>query len=182
VQEPFPLFLPPPVLRSTSSGDDLNGDSVFNDRPAWATNLSWPSVVGTRYGIFDTNPTPAQIGAPRNIGNARGPFTMNVRVSKSFGFGEKPATPTAASQFQAAPVPSQHGKHGTHGGSSSVPGRYSVTFSVSARNLFNIVNPARPVWNLSSPLFGTSVALAGLGHHSGASANRMLEFQVRFSF
>jgi len=74
-----------------------------------------------------------------------------------------------------------HGGHGGYGGPSS-GSRYSLTFSVSARNLFNTVNLTPPVGNLSSPLFGTSVALAGYGHHGSASANRTVELQVRFSF
>jgi hypothetical protein len=59
--------------------------------------------------------------------------------------------------------------------------RYSVTFSVSARNLFNFVNPATPIGNLSSPLFGQSIGLAG-GPFNTQSANRRVDFQMMFSF
>jgi len=61
--------------------------------------------------------------------------------------------------------------------------RYSLTFSVSARNLLNHVNLAPPVGTLTSPLFGLSNALAGgMGPGGSASANRRIEFQVRLSF
>ena len=59
--------------------------------------------------------------------------------------------------------------------------RYGLTFSASARNLFNTVNLGTPVGNLSSPLFGTSRSIHGFGPGS-ASANRMIDLQVRLSF
>lgn len=59
--------------------------------------------------------------------------------------------------------------------------RYSLTFSVTARNVLNTVNLSTPVGNLSSPLFGTSTSIHGFGP-GGASANRMVDLQVRFSF
>ena len=55
--------------------------------------------------------------------------------------------------------------------------RYNLTLSVSARNLFNNVNLANPVGNLSSPLFGTSNALAG-----GPFSFRRIDLQAQFTF
>jgi hypothetical protein len=189
---PYGLSLSPFIVASSggpfniTSGRDLNGDSLFNDRPAWATDLSRTSVVPTSYGTFDTDPMPGQTIIPRNIGSSPGRFMVNLRLSKSFGFGERSSSPgQAADQVpHGPPMAGMHGGHGGHGGygSSSSGSRYSLTFSVSARNLFNTVNLAPPVGNLSSPSFGTSVALAGYGHHGSASANRTVELQVRFSF
>ena len=45
-------------------GQDYNGDSIFNDRPTFATDLSSSSVVLTRYGAFDTQPKPGQTVIP----------------------------------------------------------------------------------------------------------------------
>lgn len=59
--------------------------------------------------------------------------------------------------------------------------RYSLEFSVMARNLLNTVNLAAPIGNLSSPLFGRSNALAG-GMFSTATANRRIEFLMMFRF
>jgi hypothetical protein len=61
-----------------------------------------------------------------------------------------------------------------------------VTLSVSAQNLFNRVNPAAPIGNISSPLFGQSVATAGgFGFGApgaGGAGNRRIELTARVSF
>ncbi len=72
--------------------------------------------------------------------------------------------------------------------------RYSLQFSLNFQNLFNRVNLANPVGNLSSPFFGQSLALnggfggfgpggggGGAGGGSGAG-NRKVTAQVRFNF
>jgi hypothetical protein len=59
--------------------------------------------------------------------------------------------------------------------------RYSLTFSVNARNVLNKVNPASPIGVLPSPNFGQSVALAQ-GPFSSQAANRKIELQAMFSF
>ena len=59
--------------------------------------------------------------------------------------------------------------------------RYNLTFSISARNLFNTLNPGPPVGNLSSPEFGQSIMIGG-GPFGSASSNRRVDLQVRFSF
>ena len=51
-------------------GQDLNGDGVFNDRPAFATDLTRPSVVTTKWGTFDTDPLPTQRIIPYDYGRA----------------------------------------------------------------------------------------------------------------
>jgi hypothetical protein len=161
-------------------GEDLNGDSLFNDRPASATDLSRPSVIGTKWGIFDTRPQAPQLIIPRNLGTSPGMLAVNIRVSKSFGFG-------AHIESTDASGPAMQGGHGLgHAGhhdqgSGTSDRKYTLTFSVAARNLFNRANVDTPVGNLSSPLFGHSTSIHGYGHGS-ASANRTIDFQVRFSF
>jgi hypothetical protein len=59
--------------------------------------------------------------------------------------------------------------------------RYNLTFSVSARNVFNNVNLAVPIGNLSSPLFGQANGLAG-GPYSSSMASRRIDLQVSFNF
>ena len=68
---------------------------------------------------------------------------------------------------------------GTDGGGTTH--RYNLTFSVSGRNIFNNVNLATPIGNLSSPLFGESNAIAG-GPFSGSPGNRRFDLQMTFSF
>ena len=59
--------------------------------------------------------------------------------------------------------------------------KYNLTFSVSARYLLNNVNYAPPIGLLTSPLFGTSNALAPAPFSSG-SAVRRIDLQMLFSF
>jgi hypothetical protein len=68
-------------------GRDINGDLLFTDRPAIATDLTRPSVVFTRFGNFDTNPLPGATIIPRNYGQGPGSIISNLRVSKTIGFG-----------------------------------------------------------------------------------------------
>jgi hypothetical protein len=184
-------------------GTDLNGDSIFNDRPAFATDLTRPGVVWTSFGAFDTDPIAGQTIVPRNYGRGLGEFTLNLRLSKTFSFGGT----AEASQPMGFPPGGPGGPSGGRGGgppgggpggglgpgglsgSGPPPGlfggsgskRYNLEFSVMARNLLNTVNLAAPIGNLSSPLFGQSNALAG-GMFSTATANRRIEFQMMFRF
>jgi hypothetical protein len=64
-------------------GSDLNGDTVANDRPAFATDLSRPSVVRTKFGAFDTNPLPGQTIVPRNYLTGAPMWNLSLRVSKT---------------------------------------------------------------------------------------------------
>jgi hypothetical protein len=56
-----------------------------------------------------------------------------------------------------------------------------LTFSVAARNIFNHVNLATPVGNLSSSLFGLSNGIAGQPF-SQSTSNRRIDLQATFSF
>ncbi|MGA7575417.1 MAG: hypothetical protein WCA97_15635, partial [Terriglobales bacterium] len=73
------------------------------------------------------------------------------------------------------------GGGGFGGGPPASTRRYTLTFSVNARNVLNKVNAATPVGVLNSPNFGQSIALAG-GPFSSAAANRKIELQAMFSF
>jgi hypothetical protein len=173
-------------------GQDLNGDSIFNDRPAFATNPNAPGVVNTKFGLFNTDPQPGDTIIPRNYGDGPGLFSVNLRLSRTFGFGGEKAGTSAAGGGMQGPaglqVGGMRGAGGARGGPRGGPfgdpvtnQRYNLTLGISARNLFNTVNLAPPIGNLSSPLFGTSNALAG-GFFGSATANRRVEMQLRFSF
>jgi hypothetical protein len=171
-------------------GQDLNGDSIFNDRPAFATDES-TSVVSTRWGKFDLSPTPGETIIPPNYGTGFGFFTVNLRLSKTFGFGKQLSQPGG---FGGG---GPHGRHrggglGPQGLSSGGGGRpfsfgnatnrrYNLTLSISARNVFNNVNLATPVGNLDSPLFGQANNIAGF-FRGGSAANRRIDLQARFTF
>ena len=145
-------------------GEDLNGDEQFNDRPAFATDLSRPSVVRTTLGNFDTYPISGQRIIPVNLGTGPPQFAMNLRLAKTFSFGPEQTTragqdpPTATKRTQT-------------------DRRYSLSFDGYIRNVLNKVNLAPPVGTLGSPLFGKSNALTG-----GQGANRTINVDLSFRF
>ena len=178
-------------------GQDLSNDSLLNVRPSFATDLSRPSVVVTQFGAFDTQPNIGITGqtiVPINYLTGPDHFTLNLRLAKTFGFGPE-RKDNAAQRGDGRPSHGPGGPHGGggfggfggHGGGGPFGGgpasnrRYSLTFSVNARNVLNRVNLATPVGNLSSPLFGQSNALAG-GPFSSSASNRRIELQASFSF
>jgi uncharacterized membrane protein YgcG len=181
------------------TGTDLNGDSIFNDRPAFASGVSGASIVDTSFGAFNTSPTPGQAIIPSNFGSSPAQFTLNMRLSKTIGLGPKLEAANSNQQQQGqggqfggpgrggegrggpGGMGGQRGGGGAFGGAEKSNQRYSLTFSANARNIFNNVNPAPPVGNLSSGLFGRSTALAG-GVFNTQSANRRIDLQVMFSF
>jgi len=92
-------------------GRDLNGDTLFTDRPAFATDLTKPGVIVTKFGTFDPNPTAGSKIIPRNYGSGPGSLIANLRVSKTWGFGGERRT--AASQ---TPGQGNRGGGGAGGG------------------------------------------------------------------
>jgi hypothetical protein len=92
---PWQLRLSPLITLSSgrpyniTTGRDLNGDGLFNDRPAFATDLNRPSVVHTGVGAFDLAPLAGQTIVPRNYGQGPGQAIVNMRLSKTIAFGEK---------------------------------------------------------------------------------------------
>jgi hypothetical protein len=148
---------------------DLNGDSQFNDRPAFATDLTRPSVITTRYGTFDTSPIRGQRIIPVDFGQGPGLFDLSAELYRSFTFGPAlpvpPAPPGAASA--ATPVPK---------GKPYVARKYNLILIVEAENVLNHVNLAPPVGVLGSPLFGESLGLAG--NTGSANANRVINLYL----
>ena len=80
-------------------GHDLNGDTLFTERPAFADDLAKPGIIVTKFGTFDPNPTAGERIIPRNFGNGPGSVIANLRVSKTWGFGgEKRSSAQAQGQ------------------------------------------------------------------------------------
>ena len=202
LQAPFGISISPMLVTNSGSpfnitiGQDLNGDNQFNDRPSFATESS-TSVMNTPFGNFDLDPAANAARIPYNYGNSPGAFSMNMRVSKSFGIGPKVADSLGPAGFGPGGPHGGHGGHGRLGGGlgpgglssgGGPPGfnqattrRYSLNFTAMARNVFNNVNLASPVGVLESPLFGTSNALAG-GFFSSQASNRSINLQMSFNF
>ena len=189
-----------------TTGQAYNGSGILNARPAFATS-STPaaSLRVTRLGAFDINPAAGTALIPYNYGEAPGQFSVNLRVSRTWGWGERAGAPTARPDGGGG---GPGGGRGGFGGGRGGPGggfarggggggrggggvntgkRYNLTFTVSARNLFNHVNYGAPNGSLASPFFGQSLSLAGggggpFGGGNGAAGNRKIELQLRFSF
>jgi carboxypeptidase family protein len=177
-----------------TTGQDLYGDAVFNTRATMGTcSLGATGVKQTPYGCFNLVTIPGVPVIPINGATGPGRFTLNVRLSKTFGFGaKKEATAGGPGGPGGGTFGRGPGGGGPRGGGGSDRGggmfggapsnyRYSLTFSVNARNVFNNVNVSNPVGNLSSPIFGESNGLAG-GPFSSSTANRRIDLQVSFNF
>jgi hypothetical protein len=85
--------------------------------------------------------------------------------------------------------PGGGGMIGGFGGGGGSQAKYTLTFAMFFQNILNNVNPAIPVGNLSSPLFGESQGLAGsfggfggFGGGGANSGNRKISLSVRFNF
>jgi hypothetical protein len=181
------------------TSQDIFGNTLLSARPSVATDPNKPGVVATSYGLLDPNPSPGEKFLPRNFGRGPGLFSVDLRMAKTFGLGrsrtpERRARNASDSQGAAAPAapvagPAQRGgiggfdNAGGGGGGGSSDRRYSLTASVSARNLLNHVNPGPIIGNINSPLFGQSNQIGGgFGAFSGNASNRRLEFQLRLAF
>ncbi len=144
-----------------TTGSDLNGDTIYNDRPAFATDLTRASVVRTALGNFDTNPQPGQTIVPRNYGTD--PSYAYVSLATRYTVHVGPRPPGKA-------------------GPTAKPDRpYNLRFQVDVQNLFNHNNPGPPVGVLSSPLFGRSLSLAS-DFSTFTASNRTILLQTLFSF
>jgi hypothetical protein len=186
-----------------TTGRDANGDTIFTDRPAFATDLNKPGVIVTRFGAFDPNPTAGQQIIPRNFGTGPAFFSVNLRASKTWGFGEAQGASGAGGagggRGSGGGGGGGRGGGGRGGGgagggegggafgdSNETAKRYNLTFSANVQNLFNRTNAGTPTGNLSSPFFGLSNSTAGgFGFGGGgnqAAGNRRVELQLRFSF
>jgi hypothetical protein len=197
---PYGFRLSPFLIASSgipfniTTGHDIYGDAQFNARPAFAAcgSSATPNVVQTNFGCFNTLPPSGQPLIPINDATSPGRFTLNLRLSKTFGFGQKKETapgggPGGSGTFGRGPGGggSRGGGGGDRGGGfGGAPSnyRYNLTFSVSARNVFNNVNLGTPVGNLSSPIFGEANSLATLPYSYGPTANRRVDLQAQFTF
>ncbi|HEY0760144.1 MAG TPA: carboxypeptidase regulatory-like domain-containing protein [Acidisarcina sp.] len=184
-----------------TTSEDLNGDGIFNDRPAFAGTCTPNAVTES---CFNPNPAPSASEIPVNFANGPSQFTLNLRASKTIGIGPKLEHAENAGQNGAGGPPSGGplsggmggpgrggpggGRGGPGGGGPGGPAggtsdrRYNLTFNVQARNIFNNVNYATPSGQLDSPLFGKSNALGGAFGGVATSANRRIDLQMVFSF
>ncbi|MFC6645692.1 carboxypeptidase regulatory-like domain-containing protein [Granulicella cerasi] len=144
-----------------TTGYDNNGDSIYNDRPSFATAASDPAnVVRTQWGTFNTRPVAGETIIPMNYGTSSGFFSTQLRLSHGMKFG-----PPAK-----APKPGE-----------KAIGRYDMRFALEVQNVTNSVMPARPVGVLSSSNFGKVLTSAN-SFIGNTAANRTLTLSTTFRF
>ena len=145
-------------------GDDLNGDGLFTERPAFATDLTRPSVVDTRFGVLDLDPLPGAAIIPRNFGRSTPFFAVSLRAGRTFRFNLRNEKPDVQSKQPAAK-------------------RFGLNLSAQVWNLFNHANLNLPIGNLASPFFGRATSIAGsAGAGDPLSGSRTIELQARITF
>lgn len=201
---PYNFRLSPFLIASSGSPfnitttNDLNNDSIFNDRPGLAPGASCTAanIYCTSLGTFDANPAnpvvPSEKIAPINFGTGPSRVTMNLRFTKTFGFGPK-TTHTPGQGQGGGPGGGGSGRgggprgplFGGGGGPGGMPSgsdrRYNLTFGVSGRNIFNKVNFGNPSGILGSRFFDTPNGLQG-GPFSTGAAVRRIDLIATFSF
>ena len=187
--------------------NDLNNDSVFNDRPSLVSTATCPSVVApiapstifcTPLGTFNAAPTAGGRILPINYATGPSHVVLNLRLTKSFAFGPKTTRTAGPGGSGGGGGGGRMGGGGGGGGGGGVRGplfgggptgisggnsdrRYNLTFGVNARNVFNKVNFANPSGILGSRFFDAPNQLQS-GPFSNSAANRRLDLQVTFGF
>jgi hypothetical protein len=205
---PYLIRLSPFMIASSGtpfnivSPNDLNGDTIFNDRPVFLSSTTCPglgTVTGTTYctplGTFNNAlPTAGQNAVPINYGTGPTHFVLNLRLTKSIGFGPK-LKGAGGNQNQGQGGPGGGGGGGGRGGprgplfgtgpqmggGAGSDRRYTLTFGASARDALNNVNLANPAGVLGSRFFDTPNSLQG-GPFSTGAAVRRIDFFATFNF
>ncbi|HTW57342.1 MAG TPA: carboxypeptidase regulatory-like domain-containing protein [Terriglobales bacterium] len=170
---------------------DLNGDAQFNDRPGFVSSATCPTVQNpsgsiycTPLGTFDASGATGTL-LPINYGTGPNHFVLNLRLTKTVGFGPtlKGETGTAGGggggHHHGGPL---FGGGGPISMSSNSDRRYNLTFGMSFRNVFNNVNVTNPGGVLGSKLFGVSNDIVGFPYSPGTTANRRIDLTAQFTF
>ena len=175
-----------------TTGEDVYEDYMFNARPAFGIG---PGAVATPYGLLNPNAPPCQANTPlcetlpRNFATGPDQFSLNLRVSKTFGFGpEQSSGVNPASRGGGRGGPPGGGPGGWGGmrgmfSDSTTTRRYNLIVGLMARNVFNNVNVSPPVGSMTSPFFLQSTSLAtNFAYGASNAVNRRVELQARFTF
>jgi hypothetical protein len=172
-----------------TTGEDNYGTTLFTARPGIATDPSRPGLIRTQYGLLDPNPIPGEAILQRNAGRGPGMVNLNLRFSKTWGFGPESGGGGATRSRDAGPAtgPALGAPQGNRGlfTQPSTPRKYNLTIAMSGRNLLNHTNPGPIIGNISSPLFGSANQIAGSPNGEGfleTANNRRLELQIRFTY
>ncbi len=168
------------------TGTDPLGSSVYNTRPYFASGNSGSCFNSASFSATDVdsngnslNLTPVPINYCTSPANA----TINLRLTRVFGFGERTGQ-AAASEGPGGPPPGgprgpggPGGRGGGRGGpfgAASSGHKYTFTLGVQASNLFNMIPYNAAVSTLSSPEFGKFTSLAGRPFANGTAVRTIM--------
>ncbi|MGI4830562.1 MAG: carboxypeptidase regulatory-like domain-containing protein [Janthinobacterium lividum] len=179
-------------------GQDSLHDSYFNERPdavplSMVNGSTVRSIPGCNLGF--TQPAAGTTGnAPINACTGPNLFSFNLRVTKTWGFGEKLAKSSGNGNGGGGGRGGGGGGFGGGGhggpggggpggfGGTSTGRRYSFALGLQAQNLFNNTDPATPIATLDSANeFGRSIVLQG-GPYTQQSAVRRIQLQASINF
>ncbi len=198
---PHGISLSPFVLAQSgnpyniTTGQDLNGDSIINDRPTFLPGRNSASCTdASTFGI----PAAGSSYTPIPINYCTGPalFTMNLRATKAFGIG--PKTGESSNAQGGGPSPGGPGGPGgprgggggggrggpgglSGGGGASTGHKYTLLLGAQLQNVFNRADYSTPVGVLASPHFGQSLQLTGPPYTANAAVQR-LQLTASFNF
>ena len=158
-----------------TTGADNNGDSIFNDRPSFASAADIANnpqdVVNTAIGKFNLAPTAGEAPIPIDYGQSPAFASLQASLQKVIKFGPRVLDP------DADPLPpAQPGKP-----EPKPDPRYALVFSVEAQNVTNSVSPDTRIGVLTSPYFDQSIASAN-GFIAATAANRTITLHTAFRF
>lgn len=172
------------------------------------TPTARPTVIGTPvefiHGVplanLDPNPLVPLPGTSdmieRNAGTGPGFLGLNLRVSKTWGFGTTKFQGPSGGARASTGGGGGGGGGGRGGGFGGFGGggprgfggessehRYNLTLSVNARNILNHENLNTPNGAITSPYFLEATGITGgYGAESTASNQRRIDLQLRFTF
>jgi len=182
INVPFGISLSPFIIAGSGTpfnitlGRDLNGDSIFNDRPTFGQLKSACEQNGLTKS-FCSGANESNEIIPRNFGRGPASITANLRISKTFGFGGGDSGSKTSPRRKTKRQSGGARLIMIGGGGRRKP--YNLTLGVRFNNILNTNNLANPVGNINSSLFGRSLSNSrGFG---GGGARRIV-FSTSFGF
>jgi hypothetical protein len=189
------------VPYNITSGLDPTGSAIYNARPYFANGSSGDCF---NHDAFSPSQTGSLTPVPINYCTGPANATVNLRVARIFGFGEKTGGPTPGGSGQGGGGgrgPNGGGRGGQggpggpgggggrgggfgggpFGGGGSSGHRYTMTLGAQISNLFNMVPYATPTSTLTSSRFGQFTTLAPQPFSNG-TAVRAISLQASFNF
>jgi hypothetical protein len=180
-----------PYNLTTGTDLFLQGSGTPTARPEI---VDYVTPYNTPFGYLNPDPVVAAPGTSNLIGRnfATGPgfIGLNLRVSKTWGFGTTKFSGPSGGARARGGGGGGGGRGGGFGGGGGPRGfgestehRYNLTLGINARNILNHENLNTPNGALTSPYFMQSTGITGgYGAESTASNQRRLDLQLRFSF